>query len=114
LHSELHKLIMLLEQRRIVSRVERVNCRTYSQKGDKIDCSNYRGMSLLSTSYNILYNIFLSRLIPYADEIIGDHQCGFQRNRQRLIRFSISFRYWKKVGVQWHSTSAIYKFQESL
>jgi hypothetical protein len=23
----------------------------------------------------------LSRLIPYAEEIIGDHQCGFRRNR---------------------------------
>ena len=23
----------------------------------------------------------LSRLIPYAKEIIGDHQCGFRRNR---------------------------------
>jgi hypothetical protein len=29
----------------------------------------------------MLSNILLSRLIPYADEIIGDHQCGFRRNR---------------------------------
>jgi hypothetical protein len=36
---------------------------------------------LLPTSYKILSNILLSRLIPYADEIIGDHQCGFQCNR---------------------------------
>jgi hypothetical protein len=33
------------------------------------------------TSYNILSNILLSRLTPYVDEIIGDHQCGFRRNR---------------------------------
>jgi sorting nexin-29 len=51
------------------------------KKGDKTDCSNYRGISLLSTSYKILSNILLSRLTPYADEIIGDHQCGFRRNR---------------------------------
>jgi sorting nexin-29 len=44
-------------------------------KGDKIDCSNYRDISFLSTSYNILSNILLSKLIPHADEIIGDHQC---------------------------------------
>jgi sorting nexin-29 len=51
------------------------------KKGDKTDCSNYRGISLLSTSYKILSNILLSRLIPHANEMIGDHQCGFQRNR---------------------------------
>jgi hypothetical protein len=28
-----------------------------------------------------LSNILLSRLTPYVDEIIGDHHCGFQRNR---------------------------------
>jgi len=51
------------------------------KKGDKTDCNNYRGISLLPTTYKILSNILLSRLIPYAKEIIGDHQCGFQRNR---------------------------------
>jgi len=28
-----------------------------------------------------LSNILLSRLIPYAEEVIGDHQCGFRRYR---------------------------------
>jgi len=35
----------------------------------------------LPNTYKILSNILLSRLIPYAKEIIGDHQCGFRRNR---------------------------------
>jgi hypothetical protein len=50
-------------------------------KGDKTDCSNYRRISLLSTSYKNLSNILLSRLTPYVDEIIGDHQYEFRRNR---------------------------------
>ena len=54
------------------------------KKGDKTDCSNYRGISLLPTTYKILSNILLSRLIPYATEIIGDHQCGFRRNRSSI------------------------------
>ena len=51
------------------------------KKGDKTDCNNYRGISLLLTTYKILSNILLSSLIPYAEEVIGDHQCGFRRNR---------------------------------
>jgi hypothetical protein len=46
------------------------------KKGDKTDCSNHHGLPLLPTSYKILSNILHSRLNPYVDEIIGDHQCG--------------------------------------
>jgi len=53
-------------------------------KGDETDCSNHRGISLLPTTYKILSNILLSRLISYAKEIIGDHQCGFRRNRSTI------------------------------
>jgi hypothetical protein len=49
------------------------------KKGDKSDCSNYCGMSLLS-AYKILSSI-LSRLSPYIDEIIEVHQYGFRCNR---------------------------------
>ena len=51
------------------------------KKGDKTDCSNCRGITLLPTMYKILSYILLSRLTPYAGEVIGDYQCGFQRNR---------------------------------
>jgi len=38
----------------------------------------------LPTTYKILSNILFSRLIPYAKEIIGDHQCGLRRNRSTI------------------------------
>jgi len=47
------------------------------KKGDKTDCSNYRGISLLSSTYKILSNILPSRLTPYAEKITGGHQYGF-------------------------------------
>jgi sorting nexin-29 len=49
------------------------------KKGDKTDCNNYRGISLLSSAYKILSNILLARLTPYVNKIIGDHQCEFRR-----------------------------------
>ena len=54
------------------------------KKGDKTDCSNYKGISLSPTTYKILSNILLSRLTPYADEIIEDHQCGFRRKMSTI------------------------------
>jgi len=43
------------------------------KKGDKTDFSNYRGISLLPITFKILSNILLSKLTPYAGEIIEDH-----------------------------------------
>jgi hypothetical protein len=40
------------------------------KKGYKSDCNNYRGISLLSTSYKIVQNILHSRLSPYVDKIM--------------------------------------------
>jgi hypothetical protein len=59
------------------------------KKGDKSDCNSYRGISLLSTSYNISWNILLSWLSPHVDEIIGDHQCGFRRNRSTKLTIDL-------------------------
>jgi hypothetical protein len=34
------------------------------RKGNKTDCSNYRGISLVPTMYRIIPNILLSKLTP--------------------------------------------------
>jgi hypothetical protein len=71
------------------------------KKGDKPDYNNYHGISLLSTSYTILSNILLTRLGPYIDEIIWDHQSGFQCNRSTTDQiFCIRQILEKKMGVQ--------------
>jgi len=43
----------------------------------------------LSSTYKILSNILLSRLTPYAEEIVGDHQHVFQPNRSTTDRIFI-------------------------
>jgi hypothetical protein len=58
---------------------ESVIVSTY-KKGDKRDCSNYRGIPLLPTTYKVLSKIPLSRLTPYAEEIVVGHPYVFRRN----------------------------------
>jgi hypothetical protein len=68
------------------------------KKSVKTDCSNYGDPSLLSTACKILSNILFSRLHQYAEEIIGDHKCGFHRNTS--ITDHTFFKYLRKIGLQ--------------
>jgi hypothetical protein len=89
LRSEIHKLIKLIWNKEELPHQWKESILVpIHKKGDKTDCSSYRGISLLSTSYKILSNILLASLTPYADEIIGDHQCGFRRNRSTTDQIS--------------------------
>jgi hypothetical protein len=99
LHSEINKLIMLIWNREELPHQWKGSIVVpIHKKADKTDCSNYRGISLLSTSYKILSNILLSRLIPRADEITGDLQCGFRRNDQIFYIRQILQKKWEYNG----------------
>jgi len=78
---EIHKLIISIWNKEELPEEWKVSIiLPIYKKGDKTQCSNYRGISLLPTTYKILLNILLSKLVPYAEEITGDHQCGFRRS----------------------------------
>jgi sorting nexin-29 len=82
------------------------------KKGDNIDCNNYHGISLLSTSYKILSNVLLLTLSPYIDKIIRDHQCGFRRNRSTTDQMFCIRQILEK---KWeYNETAIRRFLESL
>jgi hypothetical protein len=82
LYSEIHRLICSIwNKEELPQQWEESIIVPIYRKGDKADCNNYQGISLLSTAYKILSNILLARLTPYVNEIIGSHQYGFHRNR---------------------------------
>jgi hypothetical protein len=114
--SETHKLINNIWNKETFPEVwkESIIVPIY-KKSDKTDCSNYQGLSLLSTTYKILFNILLSRLIPYVDRIVGDHHCGFRHNWSATDQIYCIYQITgEKMRVQWDCTSAIYKIQENL
>ena len=54
----------------------------YKKKGDRSDCGNYRGISLLSIAGKIITKILFSLLLKtVADDVIPEAQCGFRPNR---------------------------------
>ena len=54
------------------------------EKGDVRRCDNYRAVTLLCTMYTVLENILYLKLLPCAEETIGEYQRGFQRGRSTV------------------------------
>ena len=55
----------------------------YKKKGDRSDCGNHRGISLLSIAGKILAKIILGRLLMIS-EVLPESQCGFRANRSTI------------------------------
>ena len=82
IYCDIHKLIISTwNKKELPEKWKESITVTIYKKGDKTDCSNNKGISLLPTMYKILSNILLPRLTPYAEKIIVDHKRGFRHNR---------------------------------
>ena len=54
----------------------------YKRKGNRQDCNNHRGISLLSTAGKILARILLNRLMKHLEQgLLPESQCGFRKER---------------------------------
>jgi len=51
------------------------------KKKDRLDCNNYRGISLLCHCYKVLTAILTKRLRQRTDEILSEEQAGFRSGR---------------------------------
>ena len=63
----------------------------FKNKGDRSDCNNYRGISLLSVVDKVFTRVVLARLQILADHIYPESQCGF-RSRRSIVDMIFSVR----------------------
>ena len=56
----------------------------YKNKGDRTDCNNYRGISLLSIVGKLFARVILSRLQRLAERVHPESQCGFRAERSTI------------------------------
>lgn len=60
------------------------------REGDRGNGKNYRWMTLLNPANKILSGIIQKCITAYAEETIGDYQCGLRPNRSTVAQiFSI-------------------------
>ena len=56
----------------------------FKNKGDRSDCNNYRGISLLSVVGKVFARVVLARLQILAERIYPESQCGFRSGRSTV------------------------------
>ena len=66
------------------------------EKVDTMKCGNNRAVTFRGITYKILANILYVKLVPYAEEIIGEYQGCFQRGRSTGDQIFTTI--WKNVG----------------
>jgi hypothetical protein len=54
------------------------------KKGDKLECSNYRAITLLNVTYKVLSGILYNRVTVYTEKILGEYQCGCRANHSTI------------------------------
>ncbi|KAK7109622.1 hypothetical protein V1264_013633 [Littorina saxatilis] len=56
----------------------------YKNKGDRSDCNNYRGISLLSIVGKLFARVVRNRLLKLANRVYPESQCGFRSERSTI------------------------------
>ena len=82
--------------------MERRNHHQAAKKGDLRDCSNYRGIMLLSTPGKVLKRVPLERMKEAVDPKLRDQQAGFRRNRSCADQIA-SLRIIVEQSLEWNS-----------
>ena len=81
---ELHRLTTLIwRQGKVPQQWKDAVITVLHKKGDKTECGNYRGISLVSHAGKVLLHVVARRLGTYckAKGLLSEEQCGFGPNR---------------------------------
>ena len=73
-----------------------------AKKGDLRECSNYRGIMLLSVPGKVLNRVLLERIKAAVDPKLRNQQAGFRRNRSYADQIA-SLRIIVEQSLEWNS-----------
>lgn len=80
----------------------------YKQKGDRMDCTNYRGISLLCVGGKILARIITDRLSPITEAYLPESQAGFRPGRGTIDMIFTLRQIQEKIREQHSSLHAVF------
>ena len=84
----------------------------YKNKGDKRDCNNYRGISLLSITGKVFPRIILRCIQKLADRVLPENQCCFRSKRCTVAMLFPYVNYKKNiVSNTFHCTLHLWTLQ---
>ena len=83
----LHLLLLCWKEATVPQDMRDANIVTlYKNKGDRSDCNNYRGISLLSVVGKVFARVALTKLQILAEHTVTlpEYQCGFRTGRSTI------------------------------
>jgi len=76
------------------------------KKGDRKECSNYRGITLLNSIYKIFTCLIYNRLAKYSELTLGEYQAGFRSSRSTIDQIHVVRQILEKCyefGIELHN-----------
>ena len=76
------------------------------KKGDRRDCSNYQGITLLNITYKIFTCLIYNRLVKYSELTLGEYQAGFRPSRATVDQIHVVRQILEKCyefGIELHN-----------
>ena len=97
LKQKIYQLIMKIWKREKIpcEWSEGILCPIY-KKGDRKQCNNYRGISLMNITYKIFTILLYNQLSKIIEPEIGNYQMGFRPNRSTINNIFIVRQIYEK------------------